>query len=216
MRALGKSPEDRPQTAFALAEELLAALNGGRTSSVVSSAVARGASIAPSKRNSWKGRTAGVVALCSILLIANVAGFGLWRNLKKEGNSEPLSTSIVSPSDPAPAPSPETKPEIKLDQPVNSNPENSVEAPAPNAAKETAVQAAGKKVVATKKPISSVNRQAVSKKPVNPEKENIGGYRDRPILVGIEDRSGRFRFNSFGSDDEGRVCMRRRNRRYDR
>ncbi len=216
MRTLRKLPEDRPQTASALAQELLAAVKCSQPMLIDHHAAVEEASDLSnfgSNQLTRKSNALGQLAISLVFLLTIAAGFGLWRLIKNDRNREQLTASVVTQSDPAAAPTPQAK----IDQPINPNPDEPSEKPVPNVETNPSLpsdnQAVKRKVVDTKKRIAA-NRQAIPKKAANPEREYIGYYRDRRMMIGDDDRYGRYRYNSFGPDDRDRFRMRRRYRGY--
>src|SRR5262245_20851900 len=91
MRALKKRPEERPQTASALAQELLAAIHTHQTIVIDRNAAAEQSpemSSLAAPKTGRKSSASVLLTISLILLLAVAAGFGLWRYFKNDINRQ--------------------------------------------------------------------------------------------------------------------------------
>jgi len=227
MRALKKLPEERPQTASALAQELFAAVHNHQTIGAGENAAVEQPSETPSLITPGKYRKGGVLAMlmtCLILLSSVVAGFGPWRNFRKERNIQQSTVPVAIRNDQAPAPAPQLKtdqptsptpatPQLKTDQPKNPTPPAHSEKTIPKIETKPSLpkgeQLARKNTVETQKS-TATTRKAAPKPAVIPDREAYGFYRDRQMIFEDYGRYRRYRYYSYGPDYRYRYYMRRR------
>ncbi|HKQ73785.1 MAG TPA: serine/threonine-protein kinase [Blastocatellia bacterium] len=117
MRALKKRPEERPQTAAALAEELIAAVHNHPISSAGQNAEVEQSIEKPKlkeTRATRRGGALGLLAASMILLLTVAAGSSPWRYFKNDGSRQQTTTPVVANPvvtniDQAPTPDPQVK-----------------------------------------------------------------------------------------------------------
>jgi serine/threonine protein kinase len=218
MHALMKWPKERPQTASAFAQELLAAVNDDQPTllqegSDIGQAAGMFNSIAtPPQRRS---RTLIPLAVGLVLLFTVATGFGLTRYLKNKSTGQQPVETVVTRNDQPATPTPQST----TDQPANTAQQAPSEKPVSNTPSKP-VQTSGKTPV--RKKASATQKRVATTKKVEPkkedddEKEYSGHYRGRRAMFDDDDRYRRYRYRSFGPDDRDRFFWRRRHRWDDR
>jgi serine/threonine protein kinase len=216
MHALRKSPEERPQSASALAQELIAALNGDQPMSFaqkVTDERAAEMSNFGSSRRSGKRRALIPLSISLVMLFAVSAAFGLWRQGKNDGNKAQSTAIVVTQDLQAAAPTPQAKVEL----PINPIPDKPAVKPVADLPKKPSRPSSNhpvkKKAVETKKTVVTKKR-AETEKDDDDEKEDRGFYRERRMMLDNDHRYRRYRHHSFGPDDRDRFYLRRRSRWY--
>src|SRR5262249_9565484 len=121
-RALKKRPEERPQTASAMAQELLAAVHNHQTLVIDQNAAVEKSSEKSNLESTHTTRNGNGLVLVSntmIFILSVAAGFGRWRYFKNDRNGQMSIAPVVIRNDQAAAPAPE----LKTDQPTNPTPD---------------------------------------------------------------------------------------------
>lgn len=232
MRALKKRPEERPQTASAFAQEMLAAVHNHQTIVTDLNAAVEQSSEMSSLDAPHKTRKSGalvVLAISLILLFTVAAGYGPWRYFKNDRNTQKSTTPVITKDDQEPAPDPQLKtdqptnptpapaPQLETDQPTNPTPAAPSEKSAlkietkPSLSR--ADQAVRKNVVETRKRIAATQK-AAPKKAVTPDREDYRFNRDRQMIFDDNYRYRRYRYYSYWPDYRDRFYIRRRYRGY--
>ncbi len=226
MRALKKRPEERPQTAAAFAQELLAAVHNHQTVVIGQEAEFEqpsemsGPKVAKAARTSRKGGVLALLTISLILLFTVASGFGPWRNFKNGRDNQQGSVPVVSNAVPVVTnndQAPAAAPQSMTDQTTNPAPDTPGEKSIENLETKPSLpgddKPARKNVVETRKRIG-VARKSAPQKAVIPDREAHGFNRDRRMIFDDYDRYRyrRHRYNSYGPDYRDRFHMRRRSR----
>ncbi|MCI0659438.1 MAG: serine/threonine protein kinase, partial [Acidobacteria bacterium] len=202
MRALKKRPEERPQTASAFAQEMLAAVHNHQTIVIDQDAAVEQSSEMANPEAPHKTRKSGALALLAIsliLLFTVAAGYGPWGYFKNDRNTQNSTTPVITRDDQAPA----TAPQLETAQPTNPTPAAPSEKTATNIETKPSLSIADqpvrKKVVETRKRIAATPK-AAPKKAVTPEREDYRYNRDRQMIFDDDYRYRRYRYNSYWPD----------------
>jgi hypothetical protein len=237
MRALKKRPEERPQTASAFAQELLASVHNHPTIASDQYAPVEQSSEMSSlepPRTKRKGGVAILLMICLILLSSVAAGFGPLRFFKNDKNRQQSTAPVVTKSDQAPPPAPQlntaqpadtTKDDqappptaqLNIAQPTNTTPAAPGEKTTPSIKTKPSLPVAGqpvrKNTVETRKRTGAAQK-ADPPKAVFPNRETYGVNRDRQPIYDDYDRYRRYRYNPYWPEYRDRFYMRRRFYRY--
>lgn len=221
MRALEKRPEARPQSASALARELLAAVNGKQPTLIGQNAIfERAPEMSPSSamHGAVKSKAFVMATIGLVLLFAVATGSGLsWRS-KNDGNRQQSAASVVTNNDPATAPSP----------PTNLDPGEPGEKPEPKIETRPSPRSGNQLVRRNDRARQNgidKNRRVFLKKVVVPDMRDYGSMRDRQKMFEDDDgyrfrrgrrmmfendESYRNRFDSVTTYYRDGLCKRRR------
>ncbi len=227
MRALKKRPEERPQTATALAEELLAAIHNHQTICIDENADTEKppeVASARTKRSTRRGSAFALLAASLILLFVVASGFGPYRFFNNKGNGQQSISPVVPDNNQS------AVPQLKAEQPTTPSPEPTIDKNAANL--ETALSAPvdeqpvtiksvepRKNAVSVRKPApQKASQQKASQQKASPQKEvtedrdDYRYNRDRRMTFDDYDRYRRYR--PYGPIYRDRYYMRRRPRLY--
>jgi serine/threonine protein kinase len=212
MRALKKRPDERPQTASAMAQEILTAIHIPQTIVNDQNAVAEQPSEMSgieAPHTSRKGRTLVLLTVSLILLLSVAAGFGHSRYFKQDRNRQQSTAPAIPKNDEEAAPAHQ----LKTDLPTSPTPDAPDEKPTPNIETKPSTpsinQPVRKYARETRKRVANT-RKAVPPKANIPDTEAYRLNRDRQRIFDDYGRYRRYRYNSYGPDYRDRFYMRRR------
>jgi serine/threonine protein kinase len=216
MHALMKWPKERPQTAAAFAQELLAAVENDQPTLIQQSPVieqSSGLTLSTKTLPRRKNKKLIPLAIGLVLLVAVASGFGVRRYIKNQENGQqpasPFITGNVQAAD--------QSSQLKVDQQENPLPEEPDQKPTPTPTPKPSVPAVKppvkKKAVVTRKKVAPP-RKVTAKKEDDSEDDDHKYRRDRR-MSDDDYRYRRYRYNSFRPDDRDRYFWRRRHRWFD-